>query len=232
VADVSVWVAFWAGLASFISPCCLPLYPTYLSYMTGVTVHQSAVSNRWLAVRHALFFALGFSLVFFTLGFSVGSFAEFFTDNQQLLRQISALLIIAFGLVMLGLFKPTFLMRERKFQFRTKPLGYLGSLLIGIGFAAGWSPCVGPILGSILALAATSPGSWFPLISAYSLGFAIPFIAFAFWIGGAKALVRHAELLMKIGGVVMVLVGALLYFDQLSQMTNWLNAHTPDWLKW
>jgi cytochrome c-type biogenesis protein len=184
--------------------------------MTGVTVHQSAVSNRWLAVRHALFFALGFSLVFFTLGFSVGSFAEFFTDNQQLLRQISALFIIAFGLVMLGLFKPTFLMRERKFQFRTKPLGYLGSLLIGIGFAAGWSPC----------------GSWFPLISAYSLGFAIPFIAFAFWIGGAKALVRHAELLMKIGGVVMVLVGALLYFDQLSQMTNWLNAHTPDWLKW
>jgi cytochrome c-type biogenesis protein len=231
VTDVSIWVAFWAGLASFISPCCLPLYPSYLSYLTGVTVHHTTASNRWLAVRHALFFTLGFSLVFFTLGFSVGSLAEFFKDNQQLLRQISALLIVAFGFVMLGLFKPTFLMRERKFQFRSKPIGYFGSLFIGIGFAAGWSPCVGPILGSILALSATSPGTWFPLISAYSLGFAIPFIAFAFWLGGAKALVRHSALLMKIGGAVMVLIGVLLYFDQLAQLTNWLNAQTPDWLK-
>ncbi len=232
MSDVNVWVAFWAGLASFISPCCLPLYPSYLSYMTGITVNQAtATSGRWLAVRHALVFSLGFSLVFFTLGFSVGSFARFFNEYQELIRQLSALLIIAFGLVMLGLLTPKFLMKERKFQFRSKPLGYLGSLLIGVGFAAGWSPCVGPILASILALAVSEPGAWLPLITAYSVGFAIPFLLFSFWIGGAKALVRHSAWLTKVGGAVMVLVGILLFFDQLAQITNWLNEHTPEWLK-
>ncbi len=232
MSDVSIWLAFWAGLASFISPCCLPLYPSYLSYMTGVSVQATGTSNRWLAVRHALFFTLGFSLVFYTLGFSVGSIAQFFNEHQDLLRQISAILIVAFGLMMLGLFNPAFLMKERKFQWRNKPLGYLGSFLIGVGFAAGWSPCIGPILGSILALAATSPDAWFPLITAYSIGFALPFIAFAFWIGGTKAILRHASLLMKIGGAVMIFIGLLLYFDQLAEITNWLNERTPDWLKW
>jgi cytochrome c-type biogenesis protein len=229
--DVTVWLAFWAGLASFISPCCLPLYPSYLSYLTGVTVQQAGGPARWLAVRHAVFFTLGFSVVFFTLGFSVGSLAEFFQANQNVLRQLSAVLIAAFALVMLGVFKPTFLMREHKWQWRTRPIGYIGSFLIGIGFAAGWSPCVGPILASILALAATSPTAWLPLISAYSLGFAVPFVLFAFWLGGAKALVRYAPFLMKAGGVVMLLVAVLLYFDHLTAITNWLNAQTPAWLK-
>lgn len=194
-------------------------------------MQNASFAGRWLAVRHALVFALGFSLVFYTLGFSVGALADFFKDNQDLLRQISAILIVAFGLVMLGLFKPTFLMRDVRFQWSKKPLGYFGSFAIGIGFAAGWSPCVGPILGSILALSASSPGAWFPLITAYSIGFALPFIAFAFWVGGARSLLKHANLLMKIGGSVMVLVGILLYFDQLAAMTTWLNERTPDWLK-
>lgn len=184
--ELNVWIALWAGLISFISPCVLPLYPSFLSYITGVSVGQlkdgqKSSEIRFKLVTHTLSFVVGFSVIFYSLGLGANAVATAFFDNRDLLRQLSAIFIFVMGLFLLGIFRPQWLMRERKLQIKTKPAGYLGSLLIGIGFAAGWSPCIGPILSAMLVLAASEPNSWLPLITAYSLGFAIPFIVLAFF---------------------------------------------------
>lgn len=234
--DVTVWMAFLAGIASFISPCCLPLYPSYLSYMTGITVSQlksgtDTKAARSRTVLHSIFFSLGFSVVFFTLGWSAGQLSDLFIDHKDLIRQLAAILILVMGLFMLGIFQPQFLMKERKWQTSMKPAGYAGSFLIGIGFAAGWSPCVGPILSAILALSVAQNGSWLPLITAYSLGFAIPFIAMALFLGSTRWILQYSNILMKIGGVVMVLIAILLYTDRMARITIWFNDITPSWLQ-
>jgi len=234
--EVNVWIAFWAGLASFISPCCLPLYPSYLSYITGISVSQlksqeNAKAIRFRTLSHSFFFVLGFSIVFFALGAGAGVLANVFTDYKDLIRQLAAILIMLMGLFLLGIFQPKFMMRERKLQIKWKPAGYLGSLILGIGFAAGWSPCVGPILGSIITLASTKPGIWLQMISAYSIGFAVPFLVLAFFIGSTKWILRYSSIMMKIGGALMIIMGILLFTDQMTQITIWLNTKTPDWLK-
>jgi len=234
--EVNVWIAFWAGLASFISPCCLPLYPSYLSYITGISVSQlksqeNAKAIRFRTLSHSFFFVLGFSIVFFALGAGAGVLANVFTDYKDLIRQLAAILIMLMGLFLLGIFQPKFMMRERKLEIKWKPAGYLGSLILGIGFAAGWSPCVGPILGSIITLASTKPGIWLQMISAYSIGFAVPFLVLAFFIGSTKWILRYSSIMMKIGGALMIIMGILLFTDQMTQITIWLNTKTPDWLK-
>jgi cytochrome c-type biogenesis protein len=236
--ELNVWIALWAGFASFISPCCLPLYPSYLSYITGVSVgdlkNQTAANAKEIrlkTVTHTLCFILGFSIIFYSLGFGAGLVANTFQEYRDLLRQLAAILIFVMGLFLLGIFQPQWLLRERKMQFKYKPAGYIGSVLIGIGFAAGWSPCIGPILSAMLALAATNPDAWLPLITAYSLGFAIPFFVLAFFIGSTKWILKYSSLLMKIGGGLMLLIAVLLYFDQMARITVWLYELTPDWWK-
>lgn len=233
--DVNIWIAFWAGLASFISPCCLPLYPSYLSYITGISVSTLKSDHptkevRFRTLTHSLFFVLGFSVIFYSLGFGAGLVSDTFYQYKDLLRQLAAILIFVMGLFLLGIFKPEFLMKERKFQMKFKPAGYLGSFLLGIGFSAGWSPCVGPILTSIIALASSEQNTWFPLITAYTLGFAIPFLVLAFFIGSTRSILKYSNLLMKIGGAVMLVFGILLYTDRMTRITSWLNSITPDWL--
>ncbi|TVY11470.1 cytochrome c biogenesis CcdA family protein [Paenibacillus cremeus] len=233
--ELNVWIALWAGFASFISPCCLPLYPSFLSYITGISVNQlkseqSSKEVRFKLVTHTLAFIFGFSIIFYSLGLGASVIANAFMDYRDLLRQISAILIFAMGLFLLGVFQPQWLLRERKLQFKYKPVGYLGSVLIGIGFAAGWSPCIGPILSAMLMLAATDPGSWLPLISAYSLGFAVPFFVLAFFIGSTKWILRYSSLMMKVGGGLMVIIAILLYTDQMTRITIWLQNITPAWM--
>lgn len=234
--EVNLWIALWAGIASFISPCCLPLYPSYLSYITGISVSQLKSGQadngvRTRTILHTLCFIVGFSIIFYSLGWGAGLVSNLFIDYKDLLRQIAAILIFVMGLFLLGIFQPQWLMKERKVQWKFKPAGYLGSILIGMGFAAGWSPCIGPILSAILALAATNPDSWFPLISAYSLGFAIPFFILAFFIGSTKWILRYSSRIMKIGGGLMIVMAILLYTDQMTKITIWLNQITPDWMK-
>lgn len=236
MSNLNVWIAFLAGLASFISPCCLPLYPSYLSYITGMSVQQLKTEQnkkevRFRTMTHTLAFILGFSAVFYTLGVGAGLFGNFFNNNRDLIRQLSAILIILMGLFLVGIFQPKFLMRDFKMDFKFKPAGYIGSFIFGIGFSAGWSPCVGPILAAIIALAATEPGAWFPLITAYTLGFAIPFFVLAFFIGSTKWIVKYSGIMMKIGGALMLLMGVLLFTNQMTKITIWLQAITPDWLK-
>lgn len=233
--DVNIGIAFAAGIVSFISPCCLPLYPSYLSYITGVSVSDLKVSDksadvRWRTMTHTLFFVLGFSVVYYTLGYGTNRFADFFSEYESLIRQLSAILIIVMGLFLLGIFQPQALMKDRKLHLRLKKPGYIGAFVFGIGFSAGWSPCMGPVLTAILALAASSPGTWFQLTTAYALGFAIPFFVLAFFIGSTRWILRYSNLLMKIGGVIMLLMGVLLFTDRMTKITIWLKMLTPDWM--
>ncbi|MGG6309734.1 cytochrome c biogenesis CcdA family protein [Paenibacillus macerans] len=236
MADIHLGIAFGAGVASFISPCCLPLYPSYLSYITGMSVQQlkTEQSNRDVRFRtmtHTLAFILGFSVVFYTLGFGAGLFGEFFNQYRGLIRQLSAILIILMGLFLMGIFQPRFLLKERKMNLKFKPAGYVGSFIFGIGFSAGWSPCVGPILAAIIAMAVTEPGTWIGLITAYTLGFALPFFILAFFIGSTKWILKYSAAIMKIGGALMLLMGVLLFTNRMAQITIWLQQITPEWLK-
>lgn len=232
--DVTIWLAFVAGLISFFSPCVLPLYPAFISYITGISVSQlSDAPTKEVRVRtllHTLFFVLGFSLIFYSLGYLSGLFSFLFEDYQKLVSQIAGIFIIVMGLFILGVFKPQLLMREFKMKWNIKPLGYFGTFLIGIGFAAGWTPCIGPILSSILVLAMES-GQWVSLMTAYSLGFAIPFFVMGFFIGSTRWISKYSNVILKIGGVVLLVMGTLLFTGQMIKITVWLEQITPQWMR-
>lgn len=224
-ADPTIWLAFGAGFLSFISPCCLPLYPSYLSYITGISVQEIKKDRAILqrnAMIHTFFFMLGFSIIFLSLGLSFTLIGAFFNDYQDLIRQLGGVLIFVMGLFLAGIFKPQWLMMEKRLEISNKPTGYLGSLLVGITFAAGWTPCIGPILTAVLALSASNPAQGVPLIVAYTLGFAVPFFVMSFFLGRMHWILKHSEKIMKIGGVIMMIVGILLYTDQMTQITIWL----------
>jgi cytochrome c-type biogenesis protein len=233
--EVTVWVAFAAGLASFVSPCCLPLYPSYISYISGVSVSQLKTHRmremRLHTLSHTLFFIIGFSIVFYAFGAGAGLIAEIFRDYQDLIAKLSAILLILVGLFLLGIFQPQFLMRDIKLRFHAKPAGLLGSLLIGIGFAAGWSPCIGPIFSAIISLSTTEPGIWFRLTTAYTLGFALPFFLMAFFLGSTKWMLKYSGGIMKVGGAFLIVFGILLYTGQMLKITVWFNQMTPEWLR-
>ncbi|PDO10196.1 MAG: cytochrome C biogenesis protein CcdA [Candidatus Reconcilbacillus cellulovorans] len=224
-ADLTVWLAFGAGFLSFVSPCCLPLYPSFLSYITGVSV-KDLKEGRGIfqrqALLHTAFFIVGFSVVFFALGMSAGWIGELFSGYRDLIRKLGGVLVVAMGLMMLGLFTPKLLMKEMRFTFERKPIGYAGSVLVGITYAAGWTPCVGPILTAVLTLGMTQPKQALVYTVAYTLGFAVPFFVMAFFIGKMKWIVKYSEPMMKIGGALMVLIGILLYTDRMTKITVFL----------
>ena len=223
--NVTIWLAFGAGVLSFVSPCCLPLYPSYISYITGISVRQlqegrKSGKMKTLTMLHTLFFIIGFSMIFYALGLSASWIGQFFTGNQKLISMFGGILVIIMGLFVMGMIKPSFLMREKKWSIGRKPTGFLGSTIVGIGFAAGWTPCVGPILASVLVLSATNPSQGLLYITAYTLGFAIPFFIMAFFIGRTKWILNYSSKLMKAGGAIMVLTGFLLYTGQMTKITN------------
>lgn len=221
VSDINLFLAFGAGVLSFISPCCLPLYPAFLSYITGVSVEklkEGERSGRKMAMVHTLFFILGFSVIFIALGFATSLVGTWFHNYQDFIRQIGAIFIVFFGLIVLGILKPTFLMKDRKLSFTKRPSGLLGSSLIGVAFAAGWTPCTGPILVSVMTLAATNPSSGLLYMTAYALGFSIPFFLLSFFIGGAKWIKKYSRRFTKVGGGLMVAMGVVLYFDWMTKI--------------
>ncbi|ETT40476.1 MULTISPECIES: cytochrome c biogenesis CcdA family protein [Paenibacillus] len=221
-ADLTVWIVFAAGFLSFISPCCLPLYPSYLSYITGVSVkdlQEGRGAFRTRTLFHTVFFIFGFSIIFFALGLSASFIGNLFTGNQELIRKIGGVMIVVMGLMMVGLFKPSILMKDLRFEWNKRPVGYLGSVLVGVTYAAGWTPCVGPILTAVLALGFTNPSEALIYTFSYTLGFAIPFFIMAFFLGRTKWILKHSNRLMKIGGALMVLTGVLLYTDQMTKIT-------------
>jgi len=225
MSEINVFLAFGAGFLSFISPCSLPLYPAFLSYITGVSVNELKTENAMLQKRsllHTFFFLVGFSAII-AMGFGTSLIGNFFLNYQDLIRQIGAILIIFFGLVILGVFQPDVLMKERRIEFKNRPAGFLGSVLIGMAFAAGWTPCTGPILMVVIGLAATNPSSGVLYMRAYVLGFAVPFFILSFFIGRMNWIKKHNVKIMKIGGIFMIFMGILLFFDWMTKIINWMN---------
>ena len=219
MSDINIFLAFGAGFLSFISPCCLPLYPAFLSYITGMSVNELKTDNAMLQRRsllHTLFFLIGFSAIFIAIGFGASLIGNFFLNYKDLIRQLGAIFIVIFGLVVIGIFTPQSLMKDRRYEFKNRPAGYIGSILIGMAFAAGWTPCTGPILASVLALAATNPGSGVMYMTAYVLGFAIPFFILSFFIGKMQWIRKNSGKIVKIGGYVMIAVGIMLFFDWMT----------------
>jgi cytochrome c-type biogenesis protein len=223
--DLTIWLVFGAGFLSFISPCCLPLYPSYLSYITGISVKELREGRGLLqrqALLHTFFFIIGFSIIFFALGLSASMLGDLFSGNRDLIRKLGAILIAVMGLVMMGIFQPKLFTKEMRYQYHTKPVGYMGSILVGITYAAGWTPCIGPILASVLALGVSNPSQAVFYTAAYTLGFAIPFFIMAFFIGKMRWIHKYSSLMMKLGGALMLLTALLLYTDRMTVITIFL----------
>ncbi|QHE52364.1 cytochrome c biogenesis protein CcdA [Pontibacillus sp. HMF3514] len=224
--EVTLLLAFGAGLLSFLSPCCLPLYPAFLSYITGMSVdelkHGQGLTQK-RALLHTLFFLVGFSVVFIALGFSTSFVGEFFITNDELIRQLGAIFITFMGFVVIGFFRPEFLMKDRSIKFKNRPQGYMGSSLIGLGFAAGWTPCTGPILAAVIAMGVSNPQSAMFYMMAYILGFSIPFFIMSFFIGRMKWIKRYNRLFIKIGGFTMIVMGIFLFFGWMTKLTSFLS---------
>ncbi|MFD1609441.1 cytochrome c biogenesis CcdA family protein [Oceanobacillus luteolus] len=217
--EVTLLLAFGAGLLSFISPCSLPLYPAFLSYITGMTVDELKTERgilRRKAFIHTLLFLLGFSIIFLAIGLGTTFIGEFFKANKELLRQLGAIVLVFFGLVLTGILSFDFLLKDRKIHFQKRPAGYLGSILIGIGFAAGWTPCTGPILGGVIAMGVANPGMGLFYMSFYILGFSIPFLVMTFFLDRMTFLKKHANRFMVIGGYLMIIMGIILFFDWMT----------------
>ncbi|MBO0600168.1 sulfite exporter TauE/SafE family protein [Sporosarcina sp. E16_3] len=224
--DLNLFLAFGAGFLSFISPCTLPLYPAFISYITGMSLDELKSDSKRMSrsgILHTLFFLIGFSVIFVVLGFATSFVGTFFIENQVILRQGGAIFMVLFGLMIAGVYTPKFLMGEKKLQFKNRPSGYFGSALIGLAFAAGWTPCSGPIIGVIMGLSATNPGSGVLYMLMYVFGFAIPFFVLSFFITRLGWIRKNSGLIMKIGGGVMIAFGILLFFDGLTYLTSLLS---------
>ena len=222
--DITIAVAFGAGILSFISPCVLPIYPAFLSYITGVS-YNDLKDNKMdkKALLHTVFFLIGFSIVYISLGVGLGFVSDILQSYDNTIRMVGGLLSIIFGLVVLGIFNPQFLMKDRKFEFKNRPSGFIGTLLIGIAFAAGWTPCMGPIIGTIFTMAVVNQSLALIYMIAYVLGFCIPFFLLTFFITKINILKKYSQTITKIGGVMMIIMGLLLFFDKLTAITQFFS---------
>ncbi len=235
-AALGIAVAFAAGLLSFLSPCVLPLVPSYIGFLTGMTLPE-VTDRRRVALVHALLFVAGFSLVFILLGASATALGRALNYYQIWLQRIGGVLIIAFGLVCLGVIRLDVLTRERRLHLEQKPLGYLGSTLVGMAFAAGWTPCIGPVLGAILGLAATSTdlSRGMLLLAVYSAGLAVPFLVAALalesFLDWFRRFRRYLPWVMRVSGLLLVFVGVLLLSGEFTRLAGWLQGFTPDFLR-
>ena len=227
--EVGLLVAFGAGFLSFISPCVLPLFPAFLSYITGMSVSELNDDNSKLtkkAFLHTVLFLLGFSSIFIMIGFSTTFIADFFMKYQSAIRQVGAILIIFFGLVIVGLLNFQFLMKDKRITFKSRPSGFIGSFFVGMAFSMGWTPCTGPILMVVLSLAATNPEKGMVLMISYILGFAIPFLVLSFFVGKINWIKKHSAKLVKAGGYIMIFFGVALFFDWMTKLTSILASWT------
>lgn len=240
IPQISLLAAFSAGLLSFVSPCVLPLVPSYISYITGLSVEQltdASERNKFKSaiILNALLFIGGFSTVFIAFGASASFLGQLLITYQDHIRRIGGVMIIVFGLYLLGILNLNFLKVEHRYQFRNRPAGYLGSFLIGIAFAAGWTPCVGPVLGTILLYASTTDSLWsgVVLLACYSLGLALPLFLTALGVDRFLAYFKEVRAYLwgvsTVSGVLLIVVGVMIYANSLTMITSFLERYGIGW---
>jgi len=242
IENVTLFAAFGAGLLSFISPCVLPLIPGYLSYISGLSLDEmrgpgaaavqvASVRNRVLLSSFA--FIIGFSLVFVALGASASAIGQFLMSRLSILGKVAGAIIVLFGLHTMGLLRIDWLYQEKRVQSNRRPAGFVGAMLVGVAFAFWWTPCIGPILAGILAIAAAQNtiGQGVKLLLAYSLGLAIPFFAAALAINrffAAFARIRkHYHFIELTSGALLVIIGILIFTDRFTIIARTLQPYLP-----
>ena len=241
--DITIWISFTAGILSFFSPCVLPLIPSYLTYITGLSFGQLKEAHPSTKVRmtvllHSLTFIAGFSAVFISLGALAGIASSAFQSQMQQglmwIQKIGGVLIFLFGVHMSGLFHFGILLGEKRVQIHSKPSGFVGTFLVGLAFAAGWTPCIGPILGAILTLAAGSSGGagrGILLLTVYSAGLGIPFLVsgllFHTFLAFFNRFRKHIRIMEIFTGILLMIVGAMLFFDVFGRLAGYLYRWFP-----
>jgi len=233
-------VAFSAGLFSFLSPCVLPLFPSYLSFITGMSMDRLTgefdAAERTRAFGHSLAFVAGFTAVFVALGASFSAAGQFLFDYRDWIRIAGGVLIIVFGLYIAGVLRIGLFGRSAQIAIKSKPAGFVGSFAVGLTFAIGWTPCVGPVLGSILTLAGNDKtvGQGVALLLAYSLGLGLPFLLFSVALGSFLRFFKRYRPLIPVveraAGVLLVVVGVLVASNYYVVLNSWAISLTPDWL--
>ncbi len=233
--SLSVLVAFSAGLLSFLSPCVLPLVPSYITFITGLGLEDISRARRTTLV-HALLFVLGFSFIFVALGAGATAFGQLLLAYRTWIARAGGVLMILLGLWMLGVLHIGALQQERRIHLSDKPIGYLGTVLVGIAFGAGWTPCLGPTLGAILLLAAnqTEMAKGITLLAVYSAGLAVPFLLSALLL--ERFLVFFQKFRSKLGlvnriaGSLLIVVGVLMFTGWFERLAAILQPYTPEFL--
>lgn len=222
--SVTSGIVFIEGIVSFLSPCFLPLIPIYIGYLSGEAAGEK---KKWNVIENSIFFILGFTIVFILLGATASSIGHFLLVYRKILNKILGILVVIMGLFYMDVLKLNFLNMEKRFSYEVKKTGFIGSFLLGFAVGFGWTPCIGPILASVLALAAskTSVVHGIYLLFIYSMGIAIPFLITAIIIEGASLKIRrilsYTKVIKIVTGIVMIATGILLYtgyFERLSSL--------------
>lgn len=224
--NVTILLAFAGGFLAFISPCCLPLYPSFISYITGISINDLKENEKSTfkkkILMHSLFFSLGFSTIYYILGFSLSMIGNLFAANQTIIQMFGGIFLVFMGLFMMGIIKPEFMFKEKRFKYKKKSVSYFNSFVVGFIFSAGWTPCIGPIFGAIITYGSlVNPAQTIAVVTAYSLGFCIPFVVMAFFISKTKFIMRYSTTLMKFGGAIIVALGFTIYFDKMYYLNIW-----------
>ena len=233
--EIGLMASFGAGLVSFLSPCILPLVPPYLCFLTGTSLRELTADRtaaRTALVR-ALAFVIGFTCVFVALGASASSFGRLVSDHLALLSRIAGIVIVVLGLHMVGIFRIPVLMRQARFETAGPPASVAGAFAVGLAFGFGWTPCVGPVLASILLLAGTEAtvGRGAALLLAYAAGIGVPFVAAALFTGPFLRLAArfraHLATVEKAMGAVLVMTGLLVFVGAMPAIGGWLLEYVP-----
>ena len=235
-APLGITISFTAGVLSFLSPCVLPLIPSYVSFITGLSLEDIQRSRRTTLI-HSLLFVAGFTLVFLVLGATATLLGQLLIRHRDWVGRIGGVLVIVLGLYLLGVFNIGAFARERRVYIANKPLGYAGTMLVGMAFAAGWTPCIGPILGGVLTYTASSAdlNRGLVLLLAYSLGLAVPFLLAALMIDRFMDLFQRYRgalvWMSRASGVLLIAVGLLMITGSMTVLTAWLQRWTPEFLR-
>jgi len=220
--QITYFVALAAGVLTFLSPCLLPLIPAFIAYLTGVSAGDDKNTARWKAAKHSFAFILGFSIVFILLGLTATAIGKTLFKYQGVIRIIGGVLITLFGLHLVGILKADFLGKERRIHLTTRSASFLGSFLVGVTFAAAWTPCAGPILGSILVIAGTKAtfAEGAILLTAYSMGIAIPFFITGLLVNYFMEFFNRFRKIVNginvAGGIFLIIIGVLVATDYLN----------------